>query len=127
MTPDGHKIIFRIIDKNKYNNLLSQNRKNEKNVFKNCLDCDRITEAVFRFRKEGDIFSPVGRKCTKSLKKLFNEEKIPPAIRGQLPLLESDGKIAWISGIGVSEHFRVNESTQNVLYIEVNVGGFLND
>ena len=127
MTPDGHKIIFRIIDKNKYNNLLSQNRKNEKNVFKNCLDCDRITEAVFRFRKEGDIFSPVGRKCTKSLKKLFNEEKIPPAIRGQLPLLESDGKIAWISGLGVSEHFRVNESTQNVLYIEVNVGGFLND
>ncbi len=118
ITPSGHKIISRIIEKNKYNELLSQNRKNEKNVYKNSLDCDRITRATFRFRREGDTFSPVGRKCTKSLKKLFNEEKIPTAIRGQLPLLESDGNIAWISGIGVSEPFRVNESTQKVLYIE---------
>ena len=118
ITPCGDKIIPIIMDKNKYNNSITQIEKNGKKVFKNCLDYDKITEAIFRFRREGDSFSPAGRKCTKSLKKLFNEEKIPPDARDRIPLLESDGIIAWISGVGVSEPFKVTEKTACVLYIE---------
>lgn len=119
IAPVGFKINNIIMDINNYNDYLSRNKTNAKIIYKNSLDFDKMTEAVFRFRREGDMFSPAGRHCTKSLKKLFNENKIPPGIRRELPLLESDGIIAWISGIGVSEQFRVNESTQNVLYIEV--------
>ena len=119
ITPFGQKIKTTIIDKTIYNELIDKNNVNfDEKVFKNCLDYDKISHAVFRFRREGDCFSPAGRHCTKSLKKLFNEEKIPPGIRGELPLLESGGKIAWISLIGVSELFKVTETTAHVLYIE---------
>ena len=119
ITPLGQKINPRIIDKNIYNELVDKNNVNyDEKVFKNCLDYDKLSEAVFRCRREGDRFSPAGRHCTKSLKKLFNEEKIPSRIRGELPLLESGGMIAWISLIGVSENFRVTETTARVLYIE---------
>ena len=113
------KINNLIMDINNYNDYLSQNSEKAKIIFKNSLDYDTISEAVFRFRREGDRFSPSGRHCTKSLKKLFNEEKIPPRIRGQLPMLESGGMLAWISAVGVSERCKVTEKTARVLYIEV--------
>ena len=119
MAPSGLKINNLIMDINKYNDYLSQNSEKAKIIFKNSLDYDTISEAVFRFRREGDRFSPSGRHCTKSLKKLFNEEKIPPGIRGQLPMLESGGMLAWISAVGVSERCKVTEKTARVLYIEV--------
>lgn len=119
ITPCGQKIISIIMEKNKYNIFVSQSEKKDKKVFKNCLDCDKITNAEFRFRREGDSFSPAGRNCTKSLKKLFNEAKLPTEQRDSIPLLECGGIVAWICGIGVSEQFKVTESTARVLYIEV--------
>ena len=56
--------------------------KNLKNInkqgFKNAVDCDKIKgNALVRAKMQGDKFSPVGRNVTKTLKKLFNEAKIP--------------------------------------------------
>ena len=122
ITPCGQTINSQVIDQNKYNELCDKNSEFfDEKVFKNCLDYDRIIEAVFRFRSEGDRFSPMGRNCTKSLKKLFNEEKIPPDVRGNLPILESRGVVAWICGIGTSESFRVTGTTERVLYINASL------
>lgn len=44
----------------------------------NAVDCDKIGNVLsVRSRKEGDKFSSARRKNTKTLKKLFNEAKIP--------------------------------------------------
>ncbi len=118
ITPGGQKIISIIMDKNNYNNFAVHSEKNDKTVFKNCLDYDKIKGAVLRFRKEGDRFSPAGRNCSKSLKKLFNERKLPPEVRDSVPLMESEGKIAWISGIGAAEQFKVTDETERVLFMK---------
>lgn len=114
ITPFSQKIFLQLADKNKYDNI----QKIYKNVFQNSLDYGKIRRAVFRFRRDGDSFRQAGRGNTKSLKKLFNERKIPPALRYRLPLLECEGRIVWICGIGVAEGFQVSRDTQNIVYIQ---------
>ena len=113
ITPGGQKIILQVTDKNKYDNI----RKIFENVFQNSLDYDKIKEASFRGRQNGDTFRPYGRGCRKSLKKLFNERRVPVELRAYLPLLDCGGEIAWIDGFGVAEGFEVTENTTSVLYI----------
>ena len=122
ITPVGQKIICIVMDKNKYNIIC----KNDENVFQNCLDYDKIMKAVFRFRREGDCFLRAGRNGSKSLKKLFNEEKIPQPIRGIIPLLESEGSIMWICGIGAAEQCKVTCATERVLYINADLRDIIN-
>lgn len=58
---------------------------------------------VFRTRRAGDRFTLPKRKVTKSLKKLFNELKIPEEKRDKLLLLTSGSEVLWIEGIGACE------------------------
>lgn len=116
VTPFGQKVTIKVIDRKNYEDIC----KIYKNVFQNSLDCDTIENtSVFRFRNDGDLFSQAGRRNTKSLKKLFNEKKIPSEERGKTLLLESAGKLAWICGIGPAEGCEVTDSTDKVIYIEV--------
>ncbi len=115
ITPFSQKILWQLVDKNKYDNI----RKIYKNVFQNSLDYDKIGRAVFRFRHKGDSFRQAGRGNTKSLKKLFNERKIPTDLRYRIPMLECDGRVAWICSVGVAEGFQVSEDTKNILYIQI--------
>lgn len=57
---------------------------------------------IFRTRRRGDRFTLPRRNVTKSLKKLFNELKIPAEKRDSLLLLAADSEVLWIDGIGVS-------------------------
>ncbi len=77
-------------------------------------------DAIFRFRKEGDVFTKFGGK-TKSLKKFFNEEKIEVSERGALPLLASkDGNEVYVvCGVEISERVKITKDTQNALYITI--------
>jgi tRNA(Ile)-lysidine synthase len=82
----------------------------------NCINCAKITStALIRNRRAGDTFTPAGRGCTKSLKNLFNELKIPPHERERLAILESEGEILWIDGIGVSESGQVGTAAELLL------------
>ena len=102
LLPNGKKLIV--------SRKFIKNGKNSPNVhnllFKNRLDCDRITGVpVIRTRRAGDRFAPYGRGVTKPVKKLFNELRIPAAARGAVLLLELDGTIVWIEGVGPAEGF----------------------
>lgn len=89
-------------------------------LFNNSLDYDTIpSNATWRNRREGDSFIPQGRKITKTLKKLFNEAKVPPSRRDTLLLLESGGKILWIEGFGAAEGYGVTGDTKQVLWISI--------
>ncbi len=60
--------------------------------------------AVFRTRRPGDSFTLPRRKVTKTLKKLFNEFKIPEEKRDKILVLSSGSEVLWIEGIGASEN-----------------------
>ncbi len=83
------------------------------------LDGDKIPQtAVFRFRKEGDFIRTFGGN-TKTLKKFFNEKKLPVKERGCLPLIaeRESGEVYAVCGVEIAEDVKVDEGTENVLYI----------
>jgi tRNA(Ile)-lysidine synthase len=55
--------------------------------------------------REGDRMRPLGLDGTKSLQDLFTDRKVPRALRHTLPIVTSEGRIAWIAGVAVSEEF----------------------
>ena len=60
---------------------------------------------VWRMREGDECFVVPGRQHRNSLKKLLQSAAIPPWERNNIPLLEVDGEIAWVYGIGVSKIF----------------------
>ena len=86
---------------------------------KNILDYDRIYNTVLiRHRLPGDTIQLVGRGCQKSLKKLFNEAKIPPWKRpGLWVLADLEGPI-WVEGFGVAQRVAPTEETRRGLWIK---------
>jgi tRNA(Ile)-lysidine synthase len=55
--------------------------------------------------REGDRMRPLGLEGTKSLQDLFTDRKVPRGLRRALPVVTSEGRIAWIAGVAVSEEF----------------------
>ena len=89
-------------------------------LFQNLLDYDTILfDISWRTRREGDRFRPAGQNVTRSLKNLFQEAGIPPALRGCVLLLEGKGGIVWMEGFGAAEEYRVRPSTKRVAVIEI--------
>lgn len=85
------------------------------------LDGNKIPKtAVFRFRKEGDFIRTFGGN-TKTLKKFFNEKKLPVKERGYLPLIaeRESGEVYAVCGVEIAESVKVDEGTENVLYISI--------
>lgn len=113
--PDGrlfcvHRVFLEI--KNwKINNLLFNNRINYDTILK--------MNSVIRSRAPGDLFTPAGRGITKTVKKLLNEQKIPPFLRSRLAVLECGGRIVWIEGIGASQDAAVSQETREAAEITI--------
>lgn len=57
--------------------------------------------------QDGDRMRPLGlHGHSKSLQDLFTDRKIPRETRRRLPVVVSDGEIAWIPGVATGERFR---------------------
>jgi len=57
-------------------------------------------------------------KGSKKLKDFFIDEKIPREERNRIPLVENNGNIIWIVGYRISEEYKVNSDTREVLALE---------
>lgn len=90
-------------------------------LLKNALDYDTInSDVVFRYRLSGDKFiTSNGKGCSKTLKKYFNELKIPSEMRDNIVILASENNVIWIDGIGVSKNNAINDKTKSVAVITV--------
>ena len=88
-------------------------------LLKNALDYDKIgKDLVFRSRREHDKIRLFGRNCTKSLKKLFCEEKISVQNRNRLSILSNDkNDVLWVENCGVDEKYAVDDNTENIVII----------
>ena len=67
---------------------------------------------MVRAWREGDRMRPLGLDGTKSLQDLFTDRKVPRSLRGTLPLVVSEGRIAWIAGVAVSEEFAARPGSE---------------
>lgn len=102
----------------------AENFKNLQNVnnllLKNALDCDKIVgKLVLRTRMTGDSIRLKNRGCTKTLKKLYTECRIPESLRDTLPVIADNDGVVWIHGIGVAHRAAVTENSEHILKIDV--------
>lgn len=87
-------------------------------------DYDKIdSTVVIRTRKEGDFFwiHPKGGK--KKLKSYYIDKKIPKEMRDSIPLLADGNHIMWIMGDRISEAYKIDKNTKNILMVKI-YGGY---
>ena len=90
-------------------------------LLKNTIDCDKIKgKLTVRTRNEGDSIKLLGRNCTKTLKKLYNELKLPLTEREILPVAADDEGVVWIYSVGIAERVRTDNNTENILTFKTN-------
>ncbi len=107
-------IKYDIID---YNDIKDDIEKN-KRILKCCLDYNKIIgQPILRYKNNGDKIKLAYRNGSKSLKKLFNEEKIPLEHRDKIFVIADDKGVIWVSGFGADERVNVNSSTKKVLFL----------
>lgn len=84
------------------------------------LDADRVCGALsVRFRQEGDTICPAGRGVTKTLKKLYNEAKIPVETRASLPVITDEQGVIGVAGCCVDERVNITCTTQWVMQVKI--------
>ncbi|MBR3149470.1 MAG: tRNA lysidine(34) synthetase TilS [Eubacterium sp.] len=85
-----------------------------------CLDADKICgNAFIRCRKEGDTISPVGRNCTKTLKKLFNEMKIPAESRNTLQVICDEKGLIAVQNCTADDRVKIDDTTKSVILFNI--------
>ncbi|GFZ34187.1 tRNA(Ile)-lysidine synthase [Clostridium zeae] len=81
-------------------------------------DYDKIKQKIIiRNRKNGDKIKPLGMTGTKKIKDIFIDNKVPNSLRDEIPLVCFDNNISWIVGLKISDLFKVNKNTKNILQI----------
>lgn len=114
------KVTFDVKIEQKDNDLFQNNKKIHNLLLKNILDCDKIVgELVLRNRSAGDTIRLKNKNCTKTLKKLFCEYKIPLEERSVLPVLCDDKGVVWIHTIGVAERCAADKNSKRIYSINV--------
>ena len=123
--PDSRELLCEIVrigdlkTQENYDNLL----------FTEVVDYDIISErlqngdtALLRNRRQGDRFSPAGRKITKQVRRLFAESGIPADRRSVPVMIELGGELVWLEGFGAAQGFAFGKSTQRVLVLRMYKG-----
>lgn len=93
--------------------------KNCKNYLTYAVNYDILKGVLkLRSRKTGDRFTLTGRNVTKTLKKLFIEDKVPQDFRDRIPVLcdETDA-VVWLGDYGTNKPYVPDENTKNILLI----------
>jgi len=89
------------------------------NSLEQIFDYDKVKMGInIRNREQGDVFKPLKSNGTKKLKKYFIDRKIPAELRDKIPLIAQGNEIIWIIGYGISDKFKVTESTETLLRLK---------
>jgi len=76
------------------------------------LDAAKLAQTLtVRGWRDGDRMRPLGLEGSKSVQDLFTDAKVPRSLRHRLPVVESEGEIAWIAGVALSDLFKVTTAT----------------
>ncbi len=113
--PSGKKYRFRIEKREDFIRI--------QELFKNStyklLDYDKIIgKLIVRQKQNGDRFRIFDRHITKSIKKLFNEAKIPQEMREKIFLICDERGIIYVEGFGITDRVAPSENTEKYLVVE---------
>ncbi len=112
----GRTCICSIVDAKKYKEI----QKIHKKLVKFSCDYDKIKGVVtLDVRRNGDVIRPAGGVGSKTLKKWFNEKKIPSPLRGTLPVLRDEEGILLVAGVGCDQRVQVDDTTKRWLIWQV--------
>lgn len=82
-------------------------------------DADKIDDIItLRHRLSGDTFTFKHRHCTKSLKKLLNEFRVPKEIRNSLLIISDSNGIIYLEKFGINASHCISEETNHFLIIK---------
>jgi len=94
-------------------------KKMELDKYSHLVDATKVPKtAVWRTRKDGDIFEKFGG-GTKSLSDYLIDKKVPVRLRNNLPVLADKDEIYIIAGVEISNKIRVDENTKTAYGINV--------
>ncbi|MEO8442124.1 MAG: tRNA lysidine(34) synthetase TilS, partial [Betaproteobacteria bacterium] len=71
-------------------------------------------EVTVRLREGGERLRPDARRPRRSLKNLLQEAKLPPWLRGRLPLLYCGDALVFVPGIGIEAGFQAQLDEKSV-------------
>jgi tRNA(Ile)-lysidine synthase len=80
---------------------------------------DRGPVFTVRNRRPGDRFQPLGMSQEKKLKDFLIDRKIPIESRDRIPLLVWRGKIVCVTGVEISEIFKVTDSGGDLYEVSI--------
>ncbi len=84
------------------------------------LNADEIKfPLIIRSRAAGDCFYPFGFGKRKKLQDFFVDEKIARDKRDGVPIVVSGNDIIWVAGYRSDERYKVTETTENILRLEL--------
>ncbi len=72
---------------------------------------------IIRGREKGDCFYPLGLKGRKKIKDFLIDEKVDAEQKDKIPMLICGKDIVWVTGMRISEKFKVTDKTKNILKI----------
>ncbi|MBA9087549.1 tRNA(Ile)-lysidine synthase [Fontibacillus solani] len=100
--------------------LKSEGRGNDEAVF----DTDGLHYPLtVRSRLPGDIMKVMGLNGSKKVKDIFIDEKIPPSLRSEIPIVtDANGQILWIPGVRRSAIATVSPHTSSVVVMALQKG-----
>ena len=79
---------------------------------------DKIPEtSEWRFRREGDEFTPYGASYAKKLKEYFIDKKIPLRLRDNIPVLANGNQILIVAGVEIADSIKLSDESENVFKI----------
>ena len=112
-----HTLKFTELSKNEYGDSITEPCHNKQAIY---VDRDKLNfPLLVRKWQKGDYFYPKGMKGRKKLSKFFKDEKLSIPEKENIWLLCSQNEVVWIIGIRMDERFRVNEASENILFIEL--------
>ncbi len=80
-----------------------QKKEIDNKLLRYAISCDKIKGVLsVRARNTGDRFEYQNRAGTKTLKKLFNEQRIPKWERDERIIIADDAGVLWVEGIGTA-------------------------
>lgn len=99
--------------------LITRGIKKPSCKFSISIDENKIKGSLsIRSRRDGDKFKPLGMKGTKKIKDIFIDKKVDRNKRDLIPLICDEESIIWIVGFGISEDYKIDENTKNILNLE---------
>ena len=82
------------------------------------VDANKVpANAEWRFKKDGDMFTPFGHDSAKKLNDYLADKKIPQRLRGNIPVLAVDSTIYIVADIEISNQLKVDDTSTNLFKI----------